>query len=301
MDTLDGKAENMLYYGDNIKVLRQHIKDESVDLIYLDPPFKSNQDYNILFAEKNGTQSAAQIQAFEDTWHWDSAASDAYDDVVTSGGSVSEAMQAFKKFLGQSDMMAYLSMMAPRLIELKRVLKPTGSIYLHCDPTASHYLKMLMDAIFGPTNFTNEIIWPRTTGHRDSHRWNQSHDVILFYTKSDKFTWNPQYEPYGQEYINTNFRNVDSNGRRFMADNLLAAGIRHGESGKPWHGIDPTRTGNHWQYMVDKLEEMDKAGKIYWPPKGTMPRIKRFLDELDGRPATSVWATIPSLGAQAQE
>jgi adenine specific DNA methylase Mod len=152
-------AENALYYGDNLDVLKRHIKDESVDLVYLDPPFKSNQDYNVLFAEQNGSRSRAQINAFEDTWQWDQGAALAFQEVVESGGRASETMQAFKKVLGQSDMLAYLSMMAPRFLELKRVMKSTASIYLHCDPTASHYLKLLMDAVFGPQNFQNEIIW----------------------------------------------------------------------------------------------------------------------------------------------
>ena len=136
--------DNQLFYGDNLKVLRDHIRDESVDLIYLDPPFNSRQDYNVLFAEKDGTPSSSQITAFEDTWEWNLDAERAYEEVVERGGRVSDAMRAFRTFLGNSDMMAYLAMMAPRLIELKRVLKETGSIYLHCDPTASHYLKMLM-------------------------------------------------------------------------------------------------------------------------------------------------------------
>ena len=153
---------NTLYYGDNLDILRRHVKDETVDLIYLDPPFKSEQDYNVLFAERNGSRSAAQIKAFEDTWRWDQSAARAYQDVVETGPQrVSQAMQAYRTFLGENDMMAYLAMMAPRLVELRRVLKPTGSIYLHCDPTASHYLKLLMDAVFGPVNFRNEIIWVR--------------------------------------------------------------------------------------------------------------------------------------------
>ena len=141
-------APNRLYYGDNLDVLRRHVADESVDLVYLDPPFNSNASYNVLFAERDGTQAASQIQAFEDTWRWDEGAARSYEQVVEAGGQVSQAMQAFRTFLGESDMLAYLSMMAPRLVELRRVLKSTGTIYLHCDPTASHYLKLLMDAVF---------------------------------------------------------------------------------------------------------------------------------------------------------
>src|SRR6267378_8646616 len=163
--------DNVLYYGDNLDVLRRYIKDESVDLVYLDPPFKSDQNYNVLFAAKDGTEAAAQIQAFEDTRHWDESAARQYEEVVEKGGKVSEVLQAFRLFLGTNDMLAYLTMMAPRLVELHRVLKPTGSLYLHCDPTASHYLKLLCDAVLGQNNYRAEIIWKRTTTHSDSKRW----------------------------------------------------------------------------------------------------------------------------------
>src|SRR6267378_5509733 len=152
-------ADNVLYYGDNLDVLRRHIKDETVDLVYLDPPFKSDQTYNVLFAARDGTEAAAQIQAFEDTWHWDESAARQYEEAVEKGGKVSEVLQAFRLFLGTNDMLAYLSMMAPRLLELHRALKDTGSLYLHCDPTASHHLKLLLDGIFGQTNFVNEVSW----------------------------------------------------------------------------------------------------------------------------------------------
>ncbi len=181
--------ENRLYYGDNLDVLRRHIRDESVDLIYLDPPFKSNQDYNVLFAEQDGSRAAAQIKAFEDTWRWDTASAAAYQEVVEGGGKVSQAMQAFRLLLGDSDTLAYLSMMAPRLVELHRVLKFTGSIYLHCDPTASHYLKILMDAVFGPQRFRNEIIWSYRKWSRSPHQFLRNHDVILFYTKGPASTF----------------------------------------------------------------------------------------------------------------
>src|SRR5438094_4106243 len=160
-----------LYYGDNLEILRRHIKDETVDLVYLDPPFNSAQTYNAFFHEKDGTDAASQIQAFEDTWHWNVESEKAYQELVTQPGKVSEVMQAFRTFLGQNDMMAYLAMMAPRLVELRRVLKPTGSLYLHCDPTASHYLKLLCDAVFGPGGFQNEIIWKRSGSHGSAQRW----------------------------------------------------------------------------------------------------------------------------------
>ena len=179
--------KNKLYYGDNLEVLRQHVKDESVDLIYLDPPFNSRQDYNVLFAEKDGTRSSSQIMAFEDTWEWNVDAERAYEEIVERGGRVSEAMRAFRTFLGHSDMMAYLAMMAPRLIELHRVLKVTGSIYLHCDPTASHYLKMLMDASLGRSNSETRSSGSEAAAHSDTkqgrQRYGHIHDILLFYTQ----------------------------------------------------------------------------------------------------------------------
>lgn len=168
---------NCLYYGDNLDILRRHIDDESVDLIHLDPPFNSDQNYNVLFAEQDGTRSAAQIKAFGDTWRWDQGSARAFAEIVEAGGKVSEVMQGLRQVLGENDMLAYLSMMAPRLVELRKVLKPHGSIYLHCDPTASHYLKLLMDAVFGPRQFRNEVVW---------HYSESRHDVLLFYAKDAK-------------------------------------------------------------------------------------------------------------------
>jgi DNA modification methylase len=181
---------NSLYYGDNLDVLRRYIKDESVDLVYLDPPFNSNQDYNVLFAERDGTRSQAQIKAFADTWKWDHVSAESYQEVVEAGGAVSQAMQAFRKFLGENDMLAYLSMMAPRLIEMRRVMKPSGSIYLHCDPTASHYLKILMDAVFKPQNFQNEVIWWYRKWSKSTNHFLRNHDVLLFYSKEPQHTFN---------------------------------------------------------------------------------------------------------------
>lgn len=191
------KAKNKLYYGDNLDILRRYIKDETVDLIYLDPPFKSGKDYNILFDENIGVQSKAQIMAFEDTWYWNQSAAEAFQEVVEGDNQhVSRAMQAFRTLLGETDMLAYLAMMAPRLIELKRVLKTTGSIYLHCDPTASHYLKILMDSVFGVKNFRNEAIWHYKRWPAGKSQFQRMHDVLLFYSKQQgQNTFNIQLEP----------------------------------------------------------------------------------------------------------
>src|ERR1700747_1720288 len=171
-------ARTTLFYGDNLAILREDVDDESVDLVYLDPPFNSNANYNLLFKVPDGHQSQAQIEAFDDTWHWDESAEQAFDEVMESGNSdAAEMLRAMRSFLKENDMMAYLTMMAVRLLELHRVLKPTGSLYLHCDPTASHYLKILLDSIFGPTKFLNEIVWKRTSSSNNPRRWGPIHDV----------------------------------------------------------------------------------------------------------------------------
>ena len=197
---------NSLYFGDNLNILRQHIADESVDLIYLDPPFNSNATYNVLFRERSGKESAAQITAFDDTWRWGMESELAYQEVVTQqGGKVGELLAAMRAFLGQNDMMAYLTMMSQRMVELHRVLKPTGSIYLHCDPTASHYLKLLMDAVFGAEYFQNEIVWRRTGTHNKVKRFAPIHDIILFYSKSAYSKWNVAKKPYMKGHVEEYF------------------------------------------------------------------------------------------------
>nr|MBA2601624.1 restriction endonuclease [Actinomycetota bacterium] len=312
---------NRLYYGDNLDVLRRYVPDESVDLVYLDPPFKSNQDYNVLFAEQSGERAAAQITAFEDTWRWDQAAAAAFQEVVQAGGRPSEALSAFMVFLGTSDMMAYLCMMAPRLKELRRVLKPTGSIYLHCDPTASHYLKMLMDAVFGPQNFRNEIVWKRTGAHGRAKRWGPVHDTLLFYSISDRYLWNRVFEDYDQSYIDNFYRFEDEHGR-YRLVTLDGPGTRQGSSGQPWRDVDPTEVGRHWEVPPDRalpswfehppeysqmsvqqrLDILDEAGLIYWPTRGgKKPQHKRYLDAAAGNPVQDIISDIRPISSQAAE
>src|SRR6185369_9071898 len=189
-----------LYYGDNLPILREYIDTESVDLVYLDPPFNSNRSYNVLFKDEHGKDAEAQITAFEDTWHWGQEAEDVFRDIVENRApTVANMIGALRQFIGTNQMMAYLTMMTARLIELHRVLKPTGSIYLHCDPTASHYLKIVMDTVFGADRLRNEIIWMRTTSKSlTSRRLPNNHDVLLAYTKTDDYYWNEQaaFEPY---------------------------------------------------------------------------------------------------------
>ena len=205
---------NKLFYGDNLAVLRDSIADESVDLIYLDPPFNSNASYNVLFKAPSGEQSAAQIEAFDDTWHWNESAERAFDEVLTGQHSDAAIMlKAMRVALGENDMMAYLAMMAVRLIELHRVLKPTGSLYLHCDPTASHYLKLIIDAVFGVDKCSNEIIWKRTSAHANATRKLAAvHDIIFVYNKGDISTWNQSYTPYSEAYVAEHFVHLDPDG-----------------------------------------------------------------------------------------
>jgi adenine specific DNA methylase Mod len=294
---------NKLYFGDNLVVLRHDIPDESVDLVYLDPPFNSNATYNVLFKSPTGQQSQAQIEAFEDTWHWGQDTEIRFDEVMNSGRTnVSEMLRAMRSFLGENDMMAYLVMMAVRLIELHRVLKPTGSLYLHCDPTASHYLKLLLDGVFGPERFLNEVIWKRTSAHSSAKRYGPVHDILFYYSKSDAYVWNQSYQPYDQYYLDQFYTHIDADGRRWRRSDLTGAGIRHGETGKKWRGIDVTAKGRHWAYPPDELERMDEAGKIHWPKKvGGMPMLKRYLDEQPGMPLQDIFVDIPPMHNLADE
>jgi DNA modification methylase len=299
-----------LYYGDNLDILRRYLKDETVDLVYLDPPFNSAQNYNAFFSEKDGSAAASQIQAFEDTWSWNQDAEAMYRKLTEQTGKVNEVMQAFMTFLGRNDMMAYLTMMSPRLVELRRVLKPTGSLYLHCDPTASHYLKLLCDALMGKDNFRSEIVWKRTSAHSGAKRFGPVSDSILFYSRSDDYIWNEQFMPFSEHYLNEFYTHRDSDGRRWRRSDLTGAGTRRGESGMPWKGIDVTAKGRHWAVPGDacerlgiktgtvqeKLDALDKAGRIHWPQKEAgVPMFKRYADEQPGVPLQSVWDDIPPL------
>ncbi|HUW34366.1 MAG TPA: DNA methyltransferase [Planctomycetota bacterium] len=286
-------ADNALYYGDNLDILRRYIKDETVDLIYLDPPFNSNQVYNVLFTEKNGTQSQSQIKAFEDTWHWADAI-ETYQQVVEGGGRISEALQAFRRLLGDSNLVAYLTMMAPRLVELRRVLKPTGSIYLHCDPTASHYLKVLMDAVFGPLFFRNEIVWKRTTAHNDPKRYGANIDIILFYTKRDKWTWNRLYREHEGKYL-ARFRNQDPDGRFWADYDLTAKGLTGGGYEYEYKGVTSL-----WRVPLETMQTLDVEGRLHFTAKGGI-RIKRYLDEIKGIALQCMWDDIPPINSQARE
>lgn len=290
-------ADNTLYYGDNLDVLRRYVKDESVDLVYLDPPFNSNANYNVLFAEHDGTRAAAQIQAFGDTWTWDESAARSFQDAVEAGGKVSQVMQAFRTFLGENDMLAYLSMMAPRLVELRRVMRLSGSIYLHCDPTASHYLKMLMDAVFGPKNYRNEIIWQRTSSHNDSKKWASVHDTILYYSRTDKPCWNPVFTDHDPKYVGQFYTHKDERGVYRHDNIILSAAMARPNLTYEYKGYTP-QWG--WRTVKEKLEALDADKRIEWSKSGR-PYLKRYLHEQKGNLIKSVISDIPPIGAQAAE
>jgi site-specific DNA-methyltransferase (adenine-specific) len=295
-------ASNTLFYGDNLPILREYIADESVDLIYLDPPFNSNRSYNVLFKDESGRESESQITAFDDTWHWNQSAEAIYREMVMQASPrVGAMIGALHEFIGPNQMMAYLVMMAARLAELHRVLKPTGSLYLHCDPTASHYLKIVTDAIFGVENFRNEIIWKRTTAHSGAKKYSPIHDTLLYYSKSKTCIWNETRTDYAPEYLDRYYRYDDGDGRLYWRADLCAAGTRKGRSGMPWRGIDPSAKGMHWKYTVDKLEELDAEGRIYWPSKGAMPQYKRYRDELKGKTIPDIWDDVDRINPVGSE
>ncbi len=301
--------KNRLYFGDNLRIMRDHIPDASVDLIYLDPPFNSKATYNVLFKERDGSESSAQITAFDDTWRWDMAAEETYRDLITGNRGprkLADLIEAFKLFLGRNDMMAYLVMMAARLVEMHRVLKDTGSIYLHCDPTASHYLKIVLDAVFGANNYLNEITWKRKTGRGEtnhkSNRYGVCTDILLFYSKSDQNVFNTQYsfEAQGyQEYVDKFFRHVDENGRLFRIDNLASPSPRPNLLYE-YKGYKPPKNG--WAISKEKMEEWEKEGKLYFPrSKDGRIQRKRYLDELKGKTIQNLWDDIEMISSQAAE
>jgi adenine specific DNA methylase Mod len=295
------KKGSTLYYGDNLSVLRDHIKDESVDLVYLDPPFNSSANYNVLFSTPKGHQSGAQIEAFEDTWHWGEQAERECSEISQQPNTdVTEVIRALRQFLGENDMMAYLVMMASRLIELHRVLKDTGSLYLHCDPTASHYLKILLDAVFGARNFRSEISWRRQSAHNDakqgSKRYGNVRDVIFFYTKSDEWVWNWLYTPYDESYISDFYKHVEpKTGRLYQLSDLTGPG--GAAKGNPFYSVMGVE--RYWRYSKEKMQALIAEGRVVQTKPGSVPRHKRYLDEMPGVALQNDWRDIlPSSGQE---
>ena len=299
-------ATNRLFYGDNLPVLLEHIETESVDLVYLDPPFNSNRSYSVIFGEhvQRNDDANAQIQAFDDTWHWTPETERLFRDMLlNSPTEVADAMQAFRTLVGESDAMAYLVMMSPRLVELHRALKPTGSLVLHCDPTMSHYLKVLLDAIFGAANLRNEIIWQRTgaKGYQ-TRRLASNHDVLLFYGKTADSTWNNDaaFEPYREEELDAKtaekYASKDASGRRYQLTSLV--GPNDPRPNLTYEFLGVTR---RWRWSRERMQAAYEAGQIIQTAPGRVPRFKRYLDEQRGKPLGDVWTDIPPLNSRAAE
>lgn len=269
---------NTLFYGDNLPILREHFPDECVDLIYLDPPFNSNRSYNVLFKDESGLEAEAQMTAFDDTWHWNHTTAETYQHMIQNAPErVAVMIGAMREFIGENQMMAYLVMMAARLVELQRVLKPTGSLYLHCDPTASHYLKIILDTIFGANNFRNEIIWKRSTSGSSkavAKRFGSDHDIIFYYIKSDKALFNKVYLPYPEHEIQKRFRRQDEKGR--YKDAELAT------------------------YSEETLARLKQENRLIVNPGGKY-RYKIYLSEILGVLADDIWDDIPPINSQAAE
>jgi DNA modification methylase len=296
--------KNRLYFGDNLDILRRQVLDSSVDLIYLDPPFNSNATYNVLFKEKSGEESAAQIMAFEDTWQWGLESEAVYKEIVTSGPRrLADLMQALLAFLGRNDMMAYLVMMAIRFVELHRVLKPTGSIYLHCDPTASHFLKLVLDAVFGPENYLNEISWRRTTTKGDYRQgavnWPRVRDIVFYYCRSraQRPVFIQPFAPYDEGYLAAKYPHADPDGRRYGLWDLTAPGS--GSRGHPKYKL--LGVVRYWRYNKEKMQQLLEEGRVVQPSPGAVPRYKRYLDEMPGVALGDSWDDIPPINSQAQE
>jgi site-specific DNA-methyltransferase (adenine-specific) len=325
-------TENTLFYGDNLEILREHIASGSIDLVYLDPPFNSARNYNVLFKDEGGKDSESQITAFEDTWHWNHVAEQTYNELVTEAPErVGAVIGALRMFIGQSEIMAYLVMMTARVVELHRVLKPTGSLYLHCDPTASHYLKVVLDTIFGPTNFMNEVTWKRSSAHSDTkqgmRRCGKIRDILLVYTKTQDYIWNTQYTPYTPEYLESEYRHIDTNGRYYKETDLTAA-KPGGDTSYEWRVRRPTGqqarweadledehlnprvggeylgirpyNGRFWAYSKDNILQFAQSGHLIHRETG-MPRLVQFADEMPGIALQDLWDDIHPIGAKAAE
>lgn len=298
-----------LYFGDNLQFLRESINSESVDLVYLDPPFNSNADYNVIFGGRKSGDAPpqAQITAFEDTWHWSDESARTLQALYDVNGDLAELLDLLVRRLGHNDLSAYLVMMAIRLVELHRVLKPTGSLYLHCDPTASHYLKVILDEIFGIVNHRNEITWKRQSAHSDAKKkFCDVSDIILYYVKSNKAKFQPQYGEHNPEYITKFYRHDDNDGRGLYQLADMASPNPRPNMMYDWLGFPYPDKG--WRYQTETMQQLHDEGRIYYPKlsDGTFditkrPRLKRYLDEQEGSIVTNVWDDIQQIGTHAKE
>lgn len=318
---------NKLWYGDNLTIM-QNMGKHSVDLIYLDPPFNSKKNYNLMYKNMTGKPVPEQVEAFCDTWEMDAqkeAVAKSMPVLMREHGVDDYYVDFWRLWMQalrhtQPHLLAYLIYMVQRLLHMKSILRPTGSIYLHCDPTASHYIKVMMDGIFGHKNFRNEIVWKRTGAHGRAKKWGPIHDTILFYSVSNKYTWNRTFEAYDQDYIDSFYKLTDEHGQHGIVS-LNGPGIRSGSSGQPWRGEDPTSKGRHWELPPDRalpdwfkhpdgyskmsvqarLDILNDAGLIYWPKRGSVPRYKRYLDVTEGNPIQDIITDIGPISSQSSE
>ena len=294
---------NQLWFGDCLTVMRDHMRNQSVDLIYLDPPFNSNREYNAIYKDETGRPLPDQIEAFCDLWELNEDRERALREMpvlMRETGIDDHAVDFWRLWMNalrhtQPRLLAYLSYIVERLIFMRGLLRPTGSIYLHCDPTAGHYIKVLMDAVFGHKNFINEIVWKRTSSHSDAKRLGSVHDVLLWYAASDKHTYNKQFLPYDEEYIEKRHRHTDPDGRRWMDDNLSAKGLRGGGYEYEYKGVT-----SMWRVPPEKMKQLDAEGRLHFTSRGGI-RIKRYLDEMSGVSLSDVWTDISPINSQAKE
>jgi DNA modification methylase len=296
--------KNELYYGDNLDVLRRKIPSESVDLCYIDPPFNSKRNYFQIYNNQGG-EDRAQAQAFVDTWEWGDEANEGIawitDIAQLQNGKLTEQtvelIRGLEKVLKRGSLLAYLVHMTLRIVEIYRVLKPTGSFYLHCDPTASHYLKLVLDAVFCGQggDYLAEISWKRSSAHNDAKQGRKQpgniRDVILFYTKARDWLWNWQYTPYSEEYVSGFYKYVDEKtGRRYRLGDLTAA-KPGGDVSYEFMGTFPYK-GRYWAYSKENMQKYFNDGRLYFPKNGGTPSYKRFLDEMPGVPLQNDWSDI---------
>ena len=288
------KPENHLYYGDNLTIM-QRMPKHCVDLIYLDPPFNSKKNYNLMYRTLTGLPVPEQVEAFCDTWEMDAEKEELAKKMpvlMREYGVEDYYVEFWRLWINalrntQPHLLAYLIYMVQRLLRMKSILRPTGSVWLHCDPTASHYIKVMMDGIFGHQNFRNEIVWKRTTAHSDSKRAGRIHDTLLFYTASDTYTWNKVYQPYDEEYVEKYYRYKDENGTRFASGDVAAAGPGPARYFKGELRDPPP--GSHWRFSQEKIDEYVASGQIFFTKNG-FPRYKRYLKEMKGVALQDIWA-----------
>ena len=299
---------NTLYYGDNLEVLRKYVRDETVDLCYSDPPFNSKRNYNQIY-NNVGSEDRAQAQAFVDTWVWDAQADAGFAEILANdharfASQTVDLLKGLAPVLKKGSLLAYLVSMALRITEIHRVLKPTGSFYLHCDPTASHYLKLVLDTIFVSNggDYRNEIIWKRTSSHSDGKQgrkqYGQVHDIIFFYTKSSDWAWDSPLKAHTEDYLSSKYSHIEpETGRRYRLDNLTGPG--GAAKGNPYYEV--MGVSRHWRYSKVRMEALIEEGRIIQTRPGGVPQYKRYLDESAGSSVTDVWDDLSPINSQAAE